>query len=82
LAASGALTSSQVYAVSAVPEKQILVVFFTPEGACATAFTGSGDGLLMATSVPLYLDGMDFLAFLQKMGLSPRPAAVSGESLF
>lgn len=82
LAASGALTSSQVYAVSAVPEKQILVVFFTPEGACATAFTGSGDGLLTATSVPLYLDGTDFLAFLQKMGLSPRTAAVSGESLF
>ena len=79
LAASGALTSSQVYAVSAVPEKQILVVFFTPEGACATAFTGSGDGLLTATSVPLYLDGMDFLAFLQKMGLSPRTAAVSAE---
>ena len=79
LAASGALTSSQVYAVSAVPEKQILVVFFTPEGACATAFTGSGDGLLTATSVPLYLDGTDFLAFLQKMGLSPRTAAVSAE---
>lgn len=78
-AAAGALTSSQVYAVSAVPEKQILVVFFTPEGACATAFTGSGDGLLTATSVPLYLDGTDFLAFLQKMGLSPRTAAVSAE---
>lgn len=78
-AAAGALTSSQVYAVSAVPEKQLLVVFFTPEGAFATAFTGSGDGLLMATSMPLYLDGMDFLAFLQKMGLSPRTAAVSAE---